>query len=78
MRNNFLASAALGLGLISGSSLAQSTAFEDAVTGITFQQRTEGDFTFGIAMPATSTGDFIGRISGQVRNSLIFCYLYAD
>lgn len=69
MRNNFLATAALSLGLISGSALAQSTTFEDAATGITFQQQTEDDFTFGIAMPATATGDFIGQISGQVRNS---------
>ncbi|KAI9047352.1 hypothetical protein LZ554_008799 [Drepanopeziza brunnea f. sp. 'monogermtubi'] len=65
MRNNFLATAALSFGLLGGRSLAQTTAFEDAATGITFQQITEDTYTFGIAMSATASPDFIGRISSQ-------------
>ncbi|KAJ5050953.1 uncharacterized protein L3040_002820 [Drepanopeziza brunnea f. sp. 'multigermtubi'] len=65
MRNNVLATAALSFGLLGGSSLAQTTAFEDVATGITFQQISEGTYTFGIAMPATASSDFIGRISSQ-------------
>ncbi|KAH6662656.1 cellobiose dehydrogenase [Plectosphaerella plurivora] len=61
-RTSLLATLALGLGLVQ----AQSTAFTDAETGITFQQVSQqsGAYTFGIALPETGT-DFIGRISSQ-------------
>ncbi|PBP22038.1 cellobiose dehydrogenase [Diplocarpon rosae] len=54
---------AVGLGLFSTTAHGQSTAYADAATGITFQQVTEGTFTFGIALPETASTDFIGRIS---------------
>lgn len=55
---------ALGLGLV-GSTQAQTTAFTDPKTEITYQQITRGDYTFGIALPENVTTDFIGRISAQ-------------
>ena len=54
----------LGLGLV-GSTHAQSTVFTDSQTGITYQQITRGDYTFGIALPENITTDFIGRISAR-------------
>jgi cellobiose dehydrogenase (acceptor) len=65
--NTILTTVSLGLGLF-GITQAQtagstSTAFTDDKTGIQFQQTTKGDYTFGIALPAKSNGDLIGRIS---------------
>jgi cellobiose dehydrogenase (acceptor) len=59
-----LTTLALGLGLV-GSTHAQSTAFTDARTGITYQQITEDDYAFGIALPENTTTDFIGRIRAR-------------
>jgi cellobiose dehydrogenase (acceptor) len=65
--NTLLAAFSLGLGLVGvtqgQTAQSTSTAFTDEKTGIQFQQTTKGDYTFGIALPAKSTGDLIGRIS---------------
>ncbi|KAM0278614.1 hypothetical protein ACHAQH_005089 [Verticillium albo-atrum] len=66
-RSSFLAKLALGLGLLSGVQ-AQSAAFTDPDTGITYQQVTRGAYTFGIALPENPTTDFIGRISAQATS----------
>ncbi|KAM0322004.1 hypothetical protein ACHAQA_009746 [Verticillium albo-atrum] len=64
-RTGILATLALGLGLIGGAHAQTSTAFTDPDTGITYQQVTQGAYTFGIALPENPTTDFIGRISAQ-------------
>ncbi|KAH8663890.1 cellobiose dehydrogenase [Ilyonectria robusta] len=65
--SSFLASLVLGLGLLGTVISAQqsSSAFTDPNTGITFQQVTQGAYSFGIALPENPTTDFIGRISAQ-------------
>lgn len=56
---------AMGLGFIAGSHAQQSTAFTDPATGITYQQVSQGTFTFGIVLSESPSTDFIGRISAQ-------------
>ncbi|KAI8932459.1 hypothetical protein NX059_010644 [Plenodomus lindquistii] len=47
---------------------AQTTAFTDAATGITFQQFTsEEGFSFGIVLPDSGEDGFIGRISARTK-----------
>lgn len=70
-RIGLLSLAAATLGLV-GSTYGQTVAFNDPATGITFQQKTEDTFTFGMALPDTSSNDFIGRISYQVSLNIGF------
>ncbi|KAG4431051.1 hypothetical protein IFR05_013471 [Cadophora sp. M221] len=53
----------LGFVILTGVYGQSSIPFTDTTTGITFQQVTDGAFTFGIALPETASTDFIGRIS---------------
>ncbi|CAL3973404.1 unnamed protein product [Diplocarpon coronariae] len=62
-RRGLLARLALALGLFGTANSQSSAPFIDEATGITFQQVTDGAFTFGIALPEASSSDFIGRIS---------------
>jgi cellobiose dehydrogenase (acceptor) len=61
MAHKIVVALALGVGLVGG----QSTAFTDPQTGITYQQISREDYTFGVALPEKPTGDFIGRISAK-------------
>ncbi|KAF4456326.1 cellobiose dehydrogenase [Fusarium albosuccineum] len=54
--------------LLAGLAQAQSTAYTDDNTGITFQSWTDpkSNFTFGIALPENPTTDFIGQFSAPI------------
>ncbi|CAH0028205.1 unnamed protein product [Clonostachys rhizophaga] len=65
---SLLAWLAFGFSLTSiGVHAQQSESFTDSKTGITYQQVTQGDYTFGIALSETSSTDFIGRLSAQTK-----------
>ncbi|CAL3973803.1 unnamed protein product, partial [Diplocarpon coronariae] len=54
-RRGLLARLALALGLFGTANSQSSAPFIDEATGITFQQVTDGAFTFGIALPEASS-----------------------
>ncbi|KAI9162735.1 Cellobiose dehydrogenase [Paramyrothecium foliicola] len=60
-----LSAVSLGLGLFGSCRAQQSTTFTDPETGITYQQVTQGSYSFGIALPEGPGTDFIGRISAE-------------
>ncbi|KAK7182663.1 Cellobiose dehydrogenase 7 [Paraphaeosphaeria sporulosa] len=61
---HFLSSLALAASL--ASTQAQlTTSYTDEATGITFQQKSVANYSFGIALPVNPTTDFIGQLSAN-------------
>lgn len=42
-----------------------TTSYTDEATGITFQQRSVANYSFGVALPESPTTDFIGQLSAN-------------
>jgi cellobiose dehydrogenase (acceptor) len=60
----FLSSLALAASL-AGAQVQLTTKYMDEGTGITFQQKSIANYSFGIALPENPTTDFIGQLSAS-------------
>ncbi|KAL1598978.1 hypothetical protein SLS60_008123 [Paraconiothyrium brasiliense] len=50
---------------LAGTQAQQTTKYTDETTGITFQQKSVANYSFGIALPENPTTDFIGQLSAN-------------
>lgn len=64
IRHFLLSSLALTVSLV-GTQAQTTTNYTDEATGITFQQKSVANYSFGIALPENPTTDFIGRLSAN-------------
>ncbi|KAJ4295201.1 hypothetical protein N0V90_007211 [Kalmusia sp. IMI 367209] len=61
---HFLSSLLLAASL-AGTQAQLTTSYTDEATGITFQQKSVANYSFGIALPENPTTDFIGQLSAN-------------